>query len=230
MSIFSKSKARAGVVALLRTLGADEKLVEVARRNAPLEPHAPPGSLNIFSGRQPLILSSFGKKAEDVSTFLNSSEIALKVRRKVVEMTSRSGSSHVGSGLSIADILAVLYCNILNVTPQNFEDDTRDRFILSKGHAAAALYATLSEVGLLSENEVQTHCADGSRLMGHASHHIPAVEFSTGSLGHGLPVGSGMALADALDRKDRRVIVLLSDGGVMKVPTGKQSCLRGSVN
>jgi len=142
----------------------------------------------------------------------DSETIADNIRRKIIQMTNLSGASHVGSGLSIADILAVLYRDILNISPDMIENGSRDRFILSKGHAAAALYAALSEVGLLSENEVLTHCANGSRLMGHASHHLPGVEFSTGSLGHGLPVGGGMALADQLDGKSRRVIVLLSDG------------------
>lgn len=142
----------------------------------------------------------------------NSETMAANIRRKVIDMTSISGASHVGSGLSIADILAVLYGQILNVDPDNIENPERDRFILSKGHAAAALYAALSEVGFLSDEEVLTHCGDGSRLMGHASHHLPGVEFSTGSLGHGLPVGGGMALADKLDKKNRKTVVLLSDG------------------
>lgn len=141
-----------------------------------------------------------------------SQDMALAIRRKAIEMTSASGASHVGSCLSIADILAVLYGGVLKVDSEFPDSPGRDRFILSKGHAAAALYAVLSEVGFISDNEVLTHCGDGSRLMGHASHHLPGIEFSTGSLGHGLPVGGGMALADVLDGKDRRVVVLLSDG------------------
>lgn len=140
-------------------------------------------------------------------------KIANAVRVKVVRMTNASGASHVGSCLSIADILAVLYGKVLNVDAAQPEDPERDRFILSKGHAAAALYAVLSEIGFISDNEILTHCGNGSRLMGHASHHLPGVEFSTGSLGHGLPVGGGMALADKLDGKEnRRMVVLLSDG------------------
>lgn len=142
----------------------------------------------------------------------NSQQIAQAIRRKAVDMTNASGASHIGSCLSIADILAVLYGKILNVSPSQPDAPGRDRFILSKGHAAAALYAALSEVGFLSDNEVLTHCADGSRLMGHASHHLPGIEFSTGSLGHGLPVGGGMALADKIDGRGRKTVVLLSDG------------------
>ena len=141
-----------------------------------------------------------------------SQRVAAAIRRKVVEMTSVSGASHVGSCLSIADILAVLYVDVLNFDAGNPDWSERDRFILSKGHAAAALYATLSEVDILTDEELKTHCGDGSRLMGHASHHLPGVEFSTGSLGHGLPVAGGMALADKLDNNPRKMYALLSDG------------------
>lgn len=143
---------------------------------------------------------------------VDSKRIAAGIRRKSIDMTSLSGASHVGSCLSIADILAVLYSSVLRVDPANPESPDRDRFILSKGHAAAALYAVLSEVGFLNDAELLSHCGDGSRLMGHASHHLPGVEFSTGSLGHGLPVGGGMAMADSMDGNDRRTVVLLSDG------------------
>lgn len=142
----------------------------------------------------------------------DSKRVAARIRRKAIDMTNLSGASHVGSCLSIADILAVLYSSVLRVDPTDPESPDRDRFILSKGHAAAALYAALSEVGFLNDEEVLSHCSDGSRLMGHASHHLPGVEFSTGSLGHGLPVGGGMAMADSMDGKDRRTVVLLSDG------------------
>lgn len=142
----------------------------------------------------------------------NSKILAANIRRKSIDMTNLSGASHVGSCLSIADILAVLYSSVLEVDPTNPDAPERDRFILSKGHAAAALYAALSEVGFLSSEETLSHCKNGSRLMGHATHHLPGIEFSTGSLGHGLPVGGGMALADKMDAKNRKTVVLLSDG------------------
>lgn len=141
------------------------------------------------------------------------SELARRVRRHVVNMTSRGGSSHVGSALSIADILAVLYGSVLQVDPSNPHWEARDRFILSKGHAGAAVYAVLAERGFFPIKTLDTHYQDGSDLSGHISHKgVPGVEFSTGSLGHGLPVGAGMAYAAKLRQQHHRVVVLLSDG------------------
>jgi transketolase len=140
-------------------------------------------------------------------------ELARRIRTHVVNMTSRGGSSHVGSALSIADILAVLYGTVLQVNPQNPQEASRDRFILSKGHAGAAVYAALAETGFFPVERLQTHYQDGSDLSGHVSHKgIPGVELSTGSLGHGLSVGAGMAYAGKLRNASHRVFVLLSDG------------------
>lgn len=128
-------------------------------------------------------------------------------------MTSAGGSSHIGSVFSAADILAVLYGKILNVDPSNPRWEERDRFILSKGHAGAGVYAVLAERGFFPVEKLASHYADGSDLSGHVSHKgVPGVEFSTGSLGHGLPVGTGMALSAALNEQRHRVFVLLSDG------------------
>lgn len=139
--------------------------------------------------------------------------LARRIRRHALEMTNRGGSSHIGSALSIADILAVLYTDILRVDPHRPDDPLRDRFILSKGHAGAAVYATLAERGFFPIEKLKTHCQNGSDLCGHISHKgLPGVEFSTGSLGHGLPVGCGMALGAKRDGKPFRVFVLLSDG------------------
>lgn len=144
---------------------------------------------------------------------MNSKELAWKIKRHGVEMTHISRGSHIGSILSVADTIAVLYSDILNVDPKNPKMDTRDRIILSKGHAGAAIYAALAEKGFFPVEELKTHYADGSRLSGHVSHKgIPGVEFSTGSLGHGLSVGVGMALAAKKDKKDHRVFVVLGDG------------------
>lgn len=130
-----------------------------------------------------------------------------------MEMTSRGGSSHVGACLSVADILAVLYSGILRLNSQKPTWPERDRFILSKGHAAAAVYAVLAECGFLPVEKLLTHYQDGADLCGHVSHKgVPGIELSTGSLGHGLPVGVGMAYAAKLDDKPHRVFVLLSDG------------------
>ncbi|MCE5315386.1 MAG: transketolase [Armatimonadota bacterium] len=139
--------------------------------------------------------------------------LANKVRMHALRMTSSGGSSHIGSALSIADILAVLYTDILNVDPKNPQKPDRDRFILSKGHAGAAVYATLAERGFFPVEKLSTHYQNGSDLSGHVSHkRIPGVDLSTGSLGHGLSVGTGMALGAKMDGDTFRVFVLLSDG------------------
>lgn len=144
---------------------------------------------------------------------LSTRELARRIRRHAVEMTSRGGSSHVGAVLSLADILAVLYGRILQVRPEEPRWPDRDRFILSKGHAGAGVYAALAETGFLPVEALRTHYQDGSDLSGHVSHRgIPGVELSTGSLGHGLSVGAGMAYAGKLDGKPHRVFVVLSDG------------------
>jgi transketolase len=140
-------------------------------------------------------------------------KISQKVRRHIVNMTHMGKSSHVGSGLSIADILSVLYNDIMQVDPKNPNWENRDRFILSKGHAGAAAYAILAEVGFFPVDVLRSHYQNGSILSGHVSHKgIPGVELSTGSLGHGLSVATGMALAAKLDKSSWRTFVLMSDG------------------
>ena len=144
---------------------------------------------------------------------MNTEDLARKIRIHCLKMTSKGKSAHLGSALSIGDIMAVLYGKVMKVNPQNPGWEDRDRFILSKGHAGAAVYATLAECGFMPLEKLQTHYQDGSDLSGHVSHKgIPGVEFSTGSLGHGLSVGVGMALAAKKLDKSHRVYVLLSDG------------------
>jgi transketolase len=144
---------------------------------------------------------------------MESVELAKRLRRHVVNMTNRGKSSHVGSSLSMADIIAVLYADVLNVDPANPKDPARDRFVLSKGHAGACVYAALAERGFFSTDLLKTHYQDGSKLSGHVSHKgIPGVELSTGSLGHGLPVATGMAYAAKLAGRPHRVVVVMSDG------------------
>ena len=142
-----------------------------------------------------------------------SKQLANNIRKHAVTMTSLGGSSHIGSILSIADILAVLYGSILQVKAEEPRWIDRDRFILSKGHAGAGVYAALAESGFISVDKLKTHYQDGSDLSGHVSHKgIPGVEFSTGSLGHGLPVATGMALAAKINKNKHRVVLLMSDG------------------
>ena len=143
---------------------------------------------------------------------MNSEQLAWKIRRHGVEMTHLSGGSHLGSILSVADIMAVLYTDVLKVDPQNPDNENRDRFILSKGHAGAAVYAALAETGFFDVAELVTHYQNGSRLSGHVSHYVPGVDLSTGSLGHGLPVGVGMAYAGLKSHKGYNVYVVLGDG------------------
>jgi transketolase len=142
----------------------------------------------------------------------NSVDLARKIRIHALKMVAMSNSSHIGSSLSMADILAVLYMHVLRVDPTQPDWPERDRFILSKGHAAAGLYAALALRGFFPMGCLERFCRADSLLLGHVSHHVPGVELSTGSLGHGLPAGCGMALADKREKKSRRVFVVLSDG------------------
>ena len=143
---------------------------------------------------------------------MESLELAWKIRRHGIDMTHISKGSHIGSVLSVADIIAVLYSDIVKFDNKKPKWDERDRVILSKGHAGAAIYAALAESGFFDVKELKTHYADGSRLSGHVSHKIPGIDLSTGSLGHGLSVGTGMALAGKKNKKDYRVFVILGDG------------------
>jgi transketolase len=127
-------------------------------------------------------------------------------------MVCRAKASHISSALSIADILAVLYGGFLNVDPQNPQFCLRDRFILSKGHSCVAVYAALAECGFFDLKLLDSYGDDFSWLMNHISHHVPGVELSTGSLGHGLPFGVGKALAANVQGESWRTVVLLSDG------------------
>lgn len=143
---------------------------------------------------------------------MTSQQLAWLIRRHGVEMTYLSGGSHIGPIMSVADIVAVLYTDVLKFDSENPKWDGRDRFILSKGHAGASIYAALAENGFFPVEELKTHYANGSRLSGHVSHHLPGVDFSTGSLGHGLSAAAGMAYAAKKDGKDYGVYVVLGDG------------------
>lgn len=144
---------------------------------------------------------------------MTSEQLAWKIRRHGIEMTHISHGSHIGSILSVADIIAVLYNDIANVNPLDPNMPERDRIILSKGHAGAAIYAALAEKGFFNVKELATHYADGSKLSGHVSHKgVPGVEFSTGSLGHGLSVAAGMAYGAKKDHKNHRIFVICGDG------------------
>jgi transketolase len=140
-------------------------------------------------------------------------DLALRLRRHVVRMCNLGGSSHVGSALSMADIIAVLYGETLRIDPARPDWPGRDRFILSKGHAGACVYAALAERDFFRVEILDQHYQNGSHLSGHVSHKgIPGVDLSTGSLGHGLGVGAGMAFNLRRTSGNERVYVVLSDG------------------
>jgi len=142
-----------------------------------------------------------------------SAALAKKIRLHALHMIHRAKSSHLGSAYSMADLLAVLYGRILRIDPQKPDSADRDRFVLSKGHACAALYAVLAEQGFFPKEWLEHFYENGARLAGHATHvGVPGVEVSTGSLGHGLPLACGMALAGKRDGQAYRVFTLLSDG------------------
>jgi transketolase len=143
---------------------------------------------------------------------VNSHEVARRMRVNAIEMVHRAKASHIGSALSICDILAVLYCQVMKIDPKHPLASQRDRFILSKGHACVAVYAALAQTGFFPLEDLLQYGQDHSVLMNHISHKVAGVEFSTGSLGHGLPFGVGKALAAKRRAMSWRTFVLLSDG------------------
>jgi transketolase len=140
--------------------------------------------------------------------------LANKIRQHTLRMVHRARSSHVGTSFSMADMLAVLYGAVLRVDPRRPDWPDRDRFILSKGHGAASLYAILAECGFFPIDwALSGYYQNGSVLAGHITHTgVPGVEASTGSLGHGLPIACGMALVGKRDGRPYRVMAMLSDG------------------
>ncbi|MEV6032892.1 transketolase [Nonomuraea sp. NPDC052116] len=138
--------------------------------------------------------------------------VALRVRHHIVEMCAGPEGGHLGGSLSCVDILTVLYFAVLRLDPVVPRDPDRDVFLLSKGHAAIALYATLAERGFFPTGELRGYGTSAGRLMGHPVTAVPGVEMPSGSLGHGLAAGSGFALAARLTGRPRRVFVLLGDG------------------
>lgn len=138
---------------------------------------------------------------------------AAELRGKVIEMSHRAGTAHLGSSLSCCDIVTAAYWHVCAIDPKNPRDPLRDRFILSKGHAASTLYAALAMRGFFPLEELDTFCQDGGRLAEHPpANLLPGVEAATGSLGHGLPIGIGMAMAGRIRKETFRVYALLSDG------------------
>jgi transketolase len=143
----------------------------------------------------------------------SSQELSTQLRRLVLEMIFKSGASHIGPAFSIADIIAVLYNDIMRYFPKDPYHVDRDRFILSKGHAGVIVYAVLAEFDFFDKLHLETYYQNGSNLSGHISHKgVPGVEFSTGSLGHGVCVAAGMALVAKLSNKSHRIFSIMGDG------------------
>lgn len=137
---------------------------------------------------------------------------AYRVREHILRMGTAEQGAHVGGSLSCTDVLVQLYSEVLRVRPTEPEWPERDRFVLSKGHASPALYAVLAETEFIEPAELETYCREGSRLAGHPLRRLPGVEFPSGSLGHGLSLGAGIALAARRLGREFRAFVLLGDG------------------
>jgi len=151
---------------------------------------------------------------------------AEEIRYDIVDMIAEAGSGHPGGSLSAADIGAVLFFNEMKYDPQNPEWKDRDKFILSKGHAAPLLYTLLAHAGYFERSELKTLRKYKSRLQGHpASYMLPGVEVSTGSLGQGLSISCGIAMAGKMDKKTIEFILYLETANSMKARCGKLRCL-----
>lgn len=136
-----------------------------------------------------------------------------ELRKDIIEMMHKSKAGHVGGDLSVIDILTTLYFDIMNVNPENFKDEDHDRFLLSKGHCADALFVVLGEKGFFDKQEaIDTFSCFNSKFIGHPNTDINGVEINSGSLGHGLSIGVGMALAAKMNEKTYRTYVVLGDG------------------
>ena len=150
---------------------------------------------------------------QEPNRFTSASELALAARREIIKMTAAAKASHVGSALSVVDILSVLYSGSANSTPENLQNVDRDIVILSKGHAASALYSVLALQGFFPMDWLKKYCENDAPLGGHVtSKGVPGVELSTGSLGHGLPYGLGIAISRKMSGVAGRVFVVMSDG------------------
>ena len=137
---------------------------------------------------------------------------AIQIRKELLQMIYNSGTGHTGGSLSSVDILVALYYEIMEIDPQNPKWELRDRFVLSKGHSVEGYYTILADLSFFPKDELKYFCKFNSSLIGHPSFKVPGIEMNTGSLGHGLSIAVGMALAGKMDDKNYKVYVLMGDG------------------
>lgn len=143
----------------------------------------------------------------------NLKALSYELRKNTVDIIMSGGGGHIGGDMSVMEILVTLYFSEMNVSPEKMDDPGRDRFIMSKGHSVEALYAVLAEKGFFPYGEVRDNFSKfGSQYIGHPNNKLPGIEMNSGSLGHGLPVGVGMALAGKMNKEDYRVYVVMGDG------------------
>lgn len=143
----------------------------------------------------------------------NLKALSYDLRKNVVDMIAEGKCGHIGGDMSVMDILVELYFNQMNISPENMNDPDRDRFVMSKGHSVEALYAVLAAKGFFPIDQVIREFSKfGSKFIGHPNNKLPGIEMNSGSLGHGLPVCVGMALAGKLDQRDYRVYTVMGDG------------------
>jgi len=143
---------------------------------------------------------------------MNSKELAKEIRKISLKMVFQANASHIGGALSVADILAVLYTDILTFDPANPKYADRDRLIFSKGHCCTALYAVLASKGFFPVEKLEEYGKDGSFLTSHISHHVPGIEISAGSLGHGFPIACGLAFAAKRKSQNHKTYCIVGDG------------------
>ena len=143
----------------------------------------------------------------------NLKALSYKLRRDVVEMIAAGKAGHIGGDMSVMETLVSVYFHAMNISPENQNDPNRDMFVMSKGHCVEALYAVLAEKGFFPiEQVIREYSQFGSKFIGHPNNKLPGIEMNSGSLGHGLPVAVGMALAQKMDKRDSRTYVVMGDG------------------
>ncbi len=143
---------------------------------------------------------------------MNLKEKSYQIRQDVLDMVYRAKAGHIGGDYSVCDILVTLYYHVMNVGPDKVKDPNRDRFILSKGHSVESLYCILADKGYFPKSDLETYSQYGSKYIGHPNNKVNGVEMNSGSLGHGLPVAVGMALAGRMDHAPYRVYRVMGDG------------------